>query len=69
MTSIDHGTRELILELLRVEPRRPTEILENLTPKQQASAQVRDALAVLLDTGVIEMGADRRLHLAKAAAA
>jgi len=66
--SIDPRTRELILELIRVEPRRPTEILDSLMIKQQTLPQVRDALAMLLDTGVIEMGPDRRLHVAEAAA-
>lgn len=66
--SIDPRTRELILDLIRVAPLRPTEVLNNLIEKQQTSFQVRDALAVLLDTGVIEMGADRRLHMAEVAA-
>jgi hypothetical protein len=66
--SMDPRTRELILELIRVAPLRPTEILDSLMLKQQTPPQVRDTLAILLDTGVIEMGSDRRLHIAAVAA-
>jgi hypothetical protein len=66
--SIDPRTRELILELIRQEPLRPTEILDNLMAEQLTLAQVQDTLAILLNTGVIEMGADRRLHVAQVAA-
>lgn len=66
--SIDSRTRDLILELIRLKPLLPTEILESLVKEQQTPRQVQDALAILLDTGVIEMGVDRRLHLAQVAA-
>lgn len=66
--SIDPRTRELIFDLIRTEPLRPSEVLRNLIAKQQTTTQVQDALAILLDTGEIEMGSDRRLHLAQVAA-
>lgn len=66
-SSIDPLTRQLVLELLAKEPLRPTEVLAKLLPKL-TPAQIQNNLALLLDTGEIEMGPDRRLHVAKVAA-
>lgn len=66
--SIDPGTRALILELIRAESLRPTQVLERLLKKDQKLTQVQDALAVLLDSGTIEMDEDRHLHMAGIAA-
>ncbi len=66
--SIDPRTRQLILQLIQDQPLRPSELLQNLLEKQLTPSAIQDALAILLDTGVIEMGPDRRLHLAQVAA-
>jgi hypothetical protein len=66
--SINPGTRKLILELLQTQAQTPTDLLHSLLEKQLSPNEIQDTLALLLDTGVIEMGADRRLHPAEVAA-
>ncbi len=66
--SIDARTRELILDLVRQEALQPTEILSKLMAKQLTFNQIQDALAILLDKGIIEMHSDRRLHISQVAA-
>lgn len=66
--SIDPRAKQLILQVIQDESLRPTELVQNLLEKQLTPSAIQDALAVLLDTGVIEMGPDRRLHLAEVAA-
>jgi hypothetical protein len=66
--SIDARTRELILDLVKEEALQPTEILTKLMAKQLTFNQIQDALAILLDKGIIEMHSDRRLHISQVAA-
>ncbi len=63
--SIDPLAKQLILELLIDGPLLPTEMLEKLLAKQLTPTQIQDNLALLLDTGELEMGVDRRLHIVK----
>jgi hypothetical protein len=66
--SIDTRTRELILELIGREALQPTEILSKLKEKELTFNQIQDALAILLDKGIIEMHSDRRLHISQVTA-
>jgi len=63
--SIDARTRDLILELIKQEALQPTEVLSRLVAKQLTFNQIQDALAILLDKGIIEMHSDRRLHISQ----
>ena len=66
--SIDPSTKQLVLDLLSNGPLRPTEVLEALLRNGLTPTHIQDDLALLLDTGEIEMQADRRLHVAGVAA-
>ena len=66
--SIDARTRELILDLVRQETLQPTEILSKLMAKQLTFNQIQDALAILLDKGILEMHSDRRVYIPQVAA-
>jgi len=63
--SIDARTRELVLNLVRQKALQPTEILSKLKEEQLTFNQIQDALAILLDKGIIEMHSDRRLHISQ----
>jgi hypothetical protein len=61
MTSSSRA-KESVLDIVRTQSPRPTELLELLQVKL-SYREVQDTLALLLDTGEIEMGADRRLRV------
>ncbi len=67
-SSIDPRTKQLVLQLLQTQPLPLTELLGALRAQELSASTIQDALAILLDTGVIEMGPDRRLHLAQVVA-
>jgi hypothetical protein len=68
--SIDPRAKDLVLQLLGEHEAGllPTEIFNRLTDQQLTPTQIQTALAILLDTGVIEMEVDRRLHIAQVVA-
>jgi hypothetical protein len=59
--------KDTILEIVRKQSPRPTELLE-LLQATLSYREVQDTLALLLDTGEIEMGSDRRLRVPQVAA-
>jgi hypothetical protein len=66
-SSVSSDTKNLVLDLVRTNSPRPSELLEQLHDTLSYH-DVQDALAVLLDSGQIEMGPDRRLHVPQVAA-
>jgi hypothetical protein len=63
-SSIDAPTRDLILELISREALQPTEVLSRLEAKSSFN-KIQDALAILLDQGIIEMNSERRLSMSQ----
>jgi hypothetical protein len=67
-SSVSADIKNRLLDLVRTKSPRPTELLTLLLKNDVSYSDVQDALALLLDSGEIEMDADRRLHIPPAAA-
>lgn len=55
--------RKLILQALRARAYRPTELLQQFQSVEVTESALKDELAELINTGVIELSPDRHIRL------